>query len=573
MEIVVAPTSGPLPVPSFGAPSVETPAIRVVHQAYLDALPVAAAVISPAKRGAQILFSNEHFKRLGISSRRHDRGDVLARVQATDLIRRVLAGVSEGGRFDWRDDGLIDGRHFTVAVAPLGAGAGSGARALVTLIDRTSEVQVGESLRRQILSDPLTGLANRTGFVEGLEAGITDDGPHSFAMVLIDLSRFSRINECVGSLCGDELIITVARRLLSVLRGSDLLGRTGANEFAIAVRITDGPGDVLHVARRVEASLAQPFRLSDFEIKIDCAIGCALTDDGHTENLFRHAQLALKFAKASKRIEVYQPAVLNAARRRFTLETELRRAIERDELTMAYQPLMSLADGKIAGFECLARWDHPDLGSIPPSEFIAVAEDSGLIVPLGRWALDRALKTLAAWDMAAQRELPIYFGVNLSPIQVARDDVATVVASSLRNHCLAGNRLSIELTESVIVGDPERAGKTLEALKCCDAIVAMDDFGTGFSNLASLQKLPIDVLKIDRSFVTGMLDDPDKVAIVRAILSLAQALGMTTTAEGIETAELARRLAALGCTTGQGYLFSRPLDNDDAFSFALNALR
>ncbi len=573
MEIAAFPTSGPLSVLDLAAPAVENPAFCATRQAYLDALPVAAAVVAPVRRGMKIVAQNQHFTRLGAPRRPQDRNDVLARVQATDLIRRVLAGDSAGERFDWRDGGIIDGRHFTVAVSPIGTRTGKDARALVTLIDRTSEVQVGESLRRQILSDPLTGLVNRSGFVEGLEVRFADDGPESFAMVLIDLARFSRVNECVGSLGGDELIITVARRLLSVLRGSDLLGRTGANEFAIAVHIADGPGDVLHVARRVEAALAQPFRLSDFEIKIDCAIGCALTDDGNAEDLIRHAQLALKTAKSTKAIEVYQPAALDAARRRFTLETELRRAIDRDELTMAYQPLMSLATGKISGFEALARWDHPDLGSIPPTEFIAVAEDSGLIVPLGRWAIDHALKTLSAWDVVATYELPIYVGVNLSPIQVARDNVASVVENVLRNYGIAGKRLSIELTESVIVGDPERAGKTLKALKACDAIVAMDDFGTGFSNLASLQKLPIDVLKIDRSFVTGMLDDPDKVAIVRAILSLAQALGMKTTAEGIETAELARTLAALGCTTGQGYLFSQPLDSDSALAFALNALR
>lgn len=573
MEIAVAPTSGPLSVQDCYALIGETPALHQIRQSYVDALPVAAAIVEPSKRGIEILAANEQFERLGLPSRKPSKDDVFARAKATDLIRKVLTGKSEGERFDWRDGGLIDGRHFAISVAPLGSSGPSGVRALVTLIDRTSEVQVGESLRRQILSDPLTGLANRTGFVEGLEVRIADDGPENFAMVLVDLARFSRVNECMGSLGGDELIITVARRLLSVLRGSDLLGRTGADEFAIAVNITDGPGDVLHVARRVEAALAQPFRLSDFEIKIDCAIGCALTNDSDAEELIRHAQLALKSAKITKRIEVYQPAVLDAARRRFTLETELRRAIDRDELTMAYQPLVSLATGKVSGFEALARWDHPDLGAIPPSEFIAVAEDSGLIVPLGRWAIDRALKTLAAWDVAASRTLPLYFGVNLSAIQVARDDVATVAESALRDHGIAGNRLSIELTESVLVGDPDRAGKTLEALKACDAIVAMDDFGTGFSNLASLQKLPIDVLKIDRSFVTGMLDDSDKVALVRAILSLAQALGMTTTAEGIETAELARTLAALGCTTGQGYLFSQPLDSDAALAFALSGLR
>lgn len=233
---------------------------------------------------------------------------------------------------------------------------------------------------------------------------------------------------------------------------------------------------------------------------------------------------------------------------------------------------MSLASGKLAGFEALARWNHPEYGGIAPNEFIAVAEDSGLIIPLGRWALDRALKTMAEWNGASGRDLPLYIGVNLSPIQVARDDVAGSVGTLLNHYGLSGHCLSIELTESVIVGDPVRAGKMLEALKACDAQVAMDDFGTGFSNLASLQKLPIDMLKIDRSFVTDMLGDRDKVAIVRAILSLAQALGMATTAEGIETPELANTLAAMGCTTGQGFHFSAALPADAAYNYALRTI-
>jgi len=202
-----------------------------------------------------------------------------------------------------------------------------------------------------------------------------------------------------------------------------------------------------------------------------------------------------------------------------------------------------------------------------------VAEDSGLIVPLGRWALDRALSTLKQWDGEAGRTLPLYVGVNLSAIQVARDDIAGLVGNALRMHALSGYRLSVELTESALITDPDRAGRTLEALKAVDAMVAMDDFGTGFSNLASLQRLPIDTLKIDRSFVTGMLDDPDKVAIVRAVLGLAQALGMTTTAEGIETKELSQALAVMGCTTGQGWYYAPALPPAEALSFALQSLR
>ncbi len=551
------------------------PAYAVEGQAYLDALPVPAAVVEPFGDSARVIASNAAFAHAARARGKHA-DDLLHRVAASAVVQNGMSDESGSAQFEWRNGGLVDGRYYNVAIAPMAPRSELGPRVLVTLIERTGEVRAGESLRRQMLTDPLSGLPNRAGFVEGLELRIADDGLDCFAMVMVDLARFSRVNECMGSLGADELIITVARRLLTQLRRSDLLGRTGANEFAIAVRLDDGPGDVLHVARRVEEALTQPFRLSDFEIKIDCAVGCALAIDagenGDAETLIRHAQHALKTAKRTNRMEVYQPAALNAARRRFTLETELRRAIERDELTLAFQPLMSLATGKVAGFEALARWDHPEKGPIPPAEFIAVAEDCGLILPLGRWALDRAVKTLAGWDAAAARELPLYMGVNLSPIQMARDNVADSVADALRTYRMAGHRLSLEVTEGVIISDPVRAGRTLEALKACDAQVAMDDFGTGFSNLASLQRLPIDVLKIDRSFITDMLGDPDRIAIVRAILSLAQALKMTITAEGIETPELAGALAALGCTTGQGYCFGRPMSAEDALAYTIKSL-
>jgi EAL domain-containing protein (putative c-di-GMP-specific phosphodiesterase class I) len=237
------------------------------------------------------------------------------------------------------------------------------------------------------------------------------------------------------------------------------------------------------------------------------------------------------------------------------------------KLTLAYQPLINLKSGQVAGFEALARWTHPDRGEISPSEFIPVAEESGLILSLGRWAMDRAAHTLTGWDAAVGRELPLYVAVNLSAIQVARDDIAQMVSGALRSSGLSGKRLSLELTESSIVQDPARAKRVFEALKALDATVAMDDFGTGYSSLAYLQRLPIDVLKIDRSFVTAMMSDPDSVSIVRAVLSLAEALGMSTTAEGIETIELATTLAALGCASGQGFYYARALDADAAIEF------
>ena len=289
--------------------------------------------------------------------------------------------------------------------------------------------------------------------------------------------------------------------------------------------------------------------------------------DQDPEELFRNAQFAVKQAKAAGKPQVYEPKEASAARRRFSIETELRRALEKDQLKLFYQPLIDLKSGEVAGFEALARWHHDDRGEISPAEFIPVAEESGLILTLGRWAMDRAATTLAEWDHEVGEALPFYVGVNLSAIQVARDDIAAVVQSALKSSGLDGNRLTLELTESSIVQDPVRAQRVFEALKALDATVAMDDFGTGYSSLAYLQRLPIDVLKIDRSFVTGMMVDPDSVAIVRAVLSLAEALGMSTTAEGVETVELATTLATLGCASGQGYYFARPLETGAALDY------
>jgi diguanylate cyclase (GGDEF)-like protein len=535
---------------------------EVGSTAMLDAMPCPAAIVERVDSKEQFVARNAAFEAIVKAGR--NAIDVLA---WQERVRSAIIGQTVD-RADWRDGAIVEGRHYSVTIAPLSANS-----ALMTLIDRTNEIQSEKSLRTEMLHDSLTGLPNRLGFVERIESQFENAESNDFAVVLVDLARFSRVNECIGSLGGDELIITVARRLMSALRGHDLVARTGANEFALVVKIVDGPGDVLHVARRIEGVMAQPFRLSDFEMKVDCAIGCALASecDADGEQLMRHAQIALKSAKTSGRVEFYQPSALAAARRHFIIETELRRAIERDSLTMAFQPIMSLRTGKVTGFEALARWKHPVMGVIAPDEFIQVAEESGLIVPLGRWALDNALKTLRIWDLAAGTRLPVSMAVNLSAIQIARDDVAQFVETGLRDNGIQGSRLTIELTESAIIADPERAERALSALKRCDAMVAMDDFGTGFSNLAALQRLPIDMLKIDRSFVTGMIGDSDKVAIVRAILSLAEALGMSTTAEGIETPELADTLSGLGCVTGQGYLYAEPMTAEEAFSFVMES--
>jgi predicted signal transduction protein with EAL and GGDEF domain len=372
----------------------------------------------------------------------------------------------------------------------------------------------------------------------------------------------------MGSLAGDELLITFARRLMSGLRAGDILARTGGNEFGILVALRRGIEDALTAAERIQEVMSSPFTISDLEIRVECAIGVALMQPWQdSEELFRNAQFAVKQAKQSGKPEIYEPQVASLARRRFSIETELRRALEKDELKLFYQPLIDLKSGEVAGFEALARWTHEDRGEISPAEFIPVAEESGLILQLGRWAMDKAAQTLADWDRKAGEKLPLYVGVNLSAIQIARDDIAGVVSSALKSAGLTGERLSLELTESAILQDPARATRVFDALKSLDATVAMDDFGTGYSNLAYLQRLPIDVLKIDKSFVSGMMVDPDAVAIVRAVLSLAEALGMSTTAEGIETVELATTLATLGCASGQGFYFAKPLEAQAALDY------
>ncbi|QDP20208.1 putative bifunctional diguanylate cyclase/phosphodiesterase [Sphingomonas xanthus] len=459
-------------------------------------------------------------------------------------------------------------RYLKLKLAPLTADSRGKARCLVSVVDRTIEVQAENNLRAEMLRDSLTGLPNRLSFTETVEARGADPREQDHAVLVVDMLRFSRINESMGSLAGDELLITFARRLMSALRGGDILARTGGNEFGILVKLKRGVEDALAAAERIQQVLATPFKLSELEIRVDCAIGVALMLAGQdAEELFRNAQFAVKQAKAAGRPQVYEPKEASAARRRFSIETELRRALDKDQLNLFYQPLIDLKSGEVAGFEALARWTHEDRGDISPAEFIPVAEESGLILHLGRWAMDKAAATLADWDRQVGETLPLYVGVNLSAIQVARDDIADVAASALRSSGLAGNRLTLELTESSIVQDPARATRVFEALKALDATVAMDDFGTGYSSLAYLQRLPIDVLKIDKSFVSGMMRDPDAVAIVRAVLSLADALGMSTTAEGIETVELATTLATLGCASGQGFYFAKPLEAASALDY------
>ena len=537
----------------------------------LDALPIAAAVIErDQRRRLKVAAHNSRFfetvEQSACTAVDWNDADCLKSGPIAELLQKFFDGTDVAGELDFNDGEGVSSHYFRVKLAPLPKIKASMPRCLLSVVDRTVEVQAERALRAEMLRDSLTGLPNRLAFTEAIEkAGEKVGRDVEHAVLVVDMLRFSRINESMGSLAGDELLITFARRLILALRAGDVLARTGGNEFGVLVSLRRGVEDALKAAERIQQVMTAPFKLSELEIRVECAIGAALMTAGQDpEELFRNAQFAAKLAGMP---QVYEPKQATEARRRFSIETELRRALDKDQLKLFYQPLINLKSGEVAGFEALARWTHEDRGEISPTEFIPVAEESGLILQLGRWAMDKATQTLADWDREAGETLPLYVGVNLSAIQVARDDIAGVVESALKSSGLTGDRLALELTESSIVQDPVRATRVFDALKALDATVAMDDFGTGYSSLAYLQRLPIDVLKIDKSFVSGMMVDPDAVAIVRAVLSLAEALGMSTTAEGIETVELATTLATLGCASGQGFYFARPLEAGAALEY------
>jgi diguanylate cyclase (GGDEF)-like protein len=539
----------------------------------LGALPIAAAIIERRSSGnLKVAAHNSRFldmvQKSNCTALDWNDAECLKSGAVAELLQDFFRGEASD-ELDLKHGDGVSSHFFRVKLAPLPKRNSTAQRCLLSVVDRTVEVQAERTLRAEMLRDSLTGLPNRLAFSEAIETAgenVARDLEH--AVLVVDMLRFSRINESMGSLAGDELLITFARRLILALRAGDVLARTGGNEFGVLVSLRRGVEDALKAAERIQEVMKTPFKLSELEIRVECAIGVALMHAGQdSEELFRNAQFAVKQAKAMGKPQVYEAKQATEARRRFSIETELRRALDKDQLQLFYQPLINLKSGEVAGFEALARWHHEERGEISPTEFIPVAEESGLILALGRWAMDKATSTLAEWDRQAGEKLPLYVSVNLSAIQVARDDISNVVDSALKSSGLSGDRLSLELTESTIVQDPIRAIRVFDALKSLDATLAMDDFGTGYSSLAYLQRLPIDVLKIDKSFVSGMMVDPDAVAIVRAVLSLAEALGMSTTAEGIETVELATTLATLGCASGQGFYFAKPLEPASAFEY------
>jgi diguanylate cyclase (GGDEF)-like protein/PAS domain S-box-containing protein len=424
------------------------------------------------------------------------------------------------------------------------------------------------------VADPLTGLANRVLFVDRLSRLAERAQRHKdflFAVLFLDLDRFKLINDSFGHCFGDQALIAFARRIERSLRMSDTisrlaegtLARIGGDEFTVLLDGLRAPEDAEKVAERLIDALKEPFQIGDHEIYLSVSIGVALSSTAFDspEDLLRDADTAMYRAKSlsQRRVEVFDQNMRESAVARLRLENDLRHGIEREEMSNAYQLIVSLETGKARGFEALVRWQHPSRGIVPPSEFIPVAEDTGLILPIGQFVLKEACRQIRVWHNLRPVAGNLVMAVNLSVREFMQDDFVEQVKRTLQSTGVDPGSVELEITESMVMDNPESARRTLGQLKNLGVRIGMDDFGTGYSSLSYLHKFPLDILKIDQSFVNGMEYDPDKYEIVKTIISLAHNLKLQVTAEGVETGQQMRLLAELGCDCAQGYWISRPL--------------
>jgi len=442
---------------------------------------------------------------------------------------------------------------------------------LVALVaeDITARRQAEETLHERTFQDPLTGLANRALFLNRLDQAMERSRRrlnYQYAVIFLDLDNFKPVNSSLGYASGDQVLRTVAERIQDIARGLDTVARCGPDEFGLILEELKNSGEALRVARRIGQELLKVLEMDGHQLHFTASMGVVLgpAEYGQPEELLQDAALAMEHARAlgGGKIRVFKWAMRKRAQYALTVHQSLHTALDREEFRLHYQPIFNLADNTLAGFEALIRWQSGDR-LVPPNDFIPHAEQTGLIVPIGAWALMESCREAARWerDFALPKNFTI--AVNLSARQFAQPDLLRYLARALDETGLAPSRLKVEITETLVMQNPESVVHKLRGLREMGTKVSIDDFGTGYSSLAYLQRFPINTLKVDRSFVSDM-DAFENLVIVRTIVSLAHNLGLDVVAEGIETERQRDFLADLSCECGQGYLFSRPLPQDRA---------
>lgn len=551
-------------------------------QAFRDAVDEAGIVAITDLRG-KILEVNDNFCEISGYSREEligaDHRILRSEQHSPDFFKDMYRTIC-GGR-TWRGEICNKSKNGTLywvdtTIVPLLNRQGKVGGFLALRIDISEQKRLVESLQQLAHHDPLTGLPNRVAILESIQKVINRRSDKHFALLFMDIDRFKLINDSLGHEVGDKLLQEFATRLRKSVRAADMIqaARLGGDEFVVLLENISEPHDAILVAKRLMKTLAQPYELSGYTIYSKASVGIVTSEhlSETASEMLSNADLAMYEAKAAKMDcpIVFDRVLRDKAQKRLYIENELRDVIARNELRLFYQPIVELESGAVKGVEALIRWFHAESGLITPDEFIPVAEEMGMIIPIGNFVIDEACRQLSEWRKALGENAPANLHVNVSRKQLEHPTLVKIVKQAIQKHEIPPDCLHLEVTESIIMHDRKTSIETLNQLKKLGVHIDVDDFGTGYSSLSCLGDFPIDVLKLDREFIKKS-DRSREVMLIHALIILAEKLGLEVIAEGIETSEQLALLRKLGCGYGQGYFFSKPLSAEEVALSILNA--